>query len=127
MLRQVIFNLMANALKFSAHAASPAVDVFVALLDGQAAICVRDNGVGFDPKYADRLFGVFQRLHGASEFAGTGVGLAIVKRIVERHGGRVSVHAVPDKGATFSFTLDSFQPALPLPGPESSTRTGTEA
>ena len=127
MLRQVIFNLIGNALKFSAHAASPTVDVFVALLDGEPAICVRDNGVGFDPKYADRLFGVFQRLHGVNEFAGTGVGLAIVKRIVERHGGQVSVQAVPGKGATFSFTLDSFQPALPLPGSEGSTRTGTEA
>jgi PAS domain S-box-containing protein len=127
MLRQVIFNLMGNALKFSAHAASPTVDVFVALLDGEPAICVRDNGVGFDPKYADRLFGVFQRLHGANEFAGTGVGLAIVKRIVERHGGRVSVRAVPGKGATFCFTLDSFQPAQPLPGPDGATRTGTEA
>ena len=127
MLRQVIFNLMGNALKFSAHAASPTVDVVVALLDGEPAICVRDNGVGFDPKYADRLFGVFQRLHGANEFAGTGVGLAIVKRIVERHGGRVSVRAVPGKGATFCFTLDSFQPAQPLPGPDGATRTGTEA
>jgi PAS domain S-box-containing protein len=127
MLRQVIFNLIGNALKFSAHAASPTVDVFVAPLDGEPAICVRDNGVGFDPKYADRLFGVFQRLHGASEFAGTGVGLAIVKRIVERHGGRVSVQAAPGKGATFRFTLDSFLPAQPQPGPEGASRTGTEA
>jgi PAS domain S-box-containing protein len=125
MLRQVFANLIGNALKFSAHAEKPLVELFVSLQDGEPAICVRDNGVGFDPLYADRLFGVFQRMHGAEEFSGTGVGLAIVKRIVERHGGRVSVQAAPGKGATFFFTLQGFVPAEPLGGAVGETRTGT--
>lgn len=127
MLRQVFANLIGNALKFSSRAEQPRVDIHVAMFDGVPAICVRDNGVGFDMAHADRLFGVFQRMHGIDEFPGTGVGLAIVKRIVERHGGRVSVQAAPGKGATFRFTLDSFLPAQPQPGPEGASRTGTEA
>lgn len=125
MLRQVLANLIGNALKFSVHAEQPLIELFVALQDGEPAICVRDNGVGFDPLYADRLFGVFQRMHGAEEFPGTGVGLAIVKRIVERHGGHVSVQAAPGKGATFSFTLQGFVPTEPLGGPVGEARTGT--
>lgn len=125
MLRQVFANLIGNALKFSVHAEQPLIELFVEMQDGEPAICVRDNGVGFDPLYADRLFGVFQRMHGAEEFPGTGVGLAIVKRIVERHGGRVSVQAAPGKGATFCFTLQGFVPVEPLTGPADETRTGT--
>lgn len=133
MLRQVFVNLIGNALKFSSRSAQPRVEIFVERRRGVAAICVRDNGVGFDPAYAERLFGVFQRLHGAEEFPGTGVGLAIVKRIVERHGGVVGVESRPARGATFRFTLASFRPfdqveALPAgetaPG-EEIPRTGT--
>ncbi|WP_430432928.1 sensor histidine kinase [Methyloversatilis sp.] len=127
MLRQVFVNLIGNALKFSSRSPQPRVEVFVESRRGIAAICVRDNGVGFDPAYADRLFGVFQRMHGAEEFPGTGVGLAIVKRIVERHGGVIGVEAAPGRGATFRFTLAGFRPfdqadAVPADAP---ARTGT--
>lgn len=127
MLRQVFVNLIGNALKFSSRSPQPRVEVFVERRRGIAAICVRDNGVGFDTAYADRLFGVFQRMHGAEEFPGTGVGLAIVKRIVERHGGVIGVEAAPGRGATFRFTLAGFRPfdqadAVPADAP---ARTGT--
>lgn len=133
MLRQVFVNLIGNALKFSSRSPQPRVEVFVENRRGIAAICVRDNGVGFDPAYADRLFGVFQRMHGAEEFPGTGVGLAIVKRIVERHGGVIGVEAAPGRGATFRFTLAGFRPfdqadAVPAgekAKPGAVSRTGT--
>lgn len=125
MLRQVFVNLIGNALKFSSHAAQPTVDIYVEDIDGEPAICIRDNGIGFDPAYAERLFGVFQRMHGVDEFPGTGVGLAIVKRIVERHGGRVSVVAAPGRGATFRFTLDRFRPSDRQSPQPDVPRTGT--
>lgn len=105
MMRQVFQNLIANALKFSSRSEAPRVEVGVETLDGKATYFVRDNGAGFDMRYAHQLFGMFQRLHLVSDFPGTGVGLAIVKRIVERHGGTVSAESVPGRGSTFRFTL----------------------
>jgi PAS domain S-box-containing protein len=108
LLKQVFVNLLGNALKFSRDR-DPAI-IEVTARDGEGAgdgpvYLVRDNGVGFDMRYADKLFGVFQRLHPAEEFEGTGVGLAIVARIVERHGGRIWAESAPGAGATFLFTL----------------------
>ena len=102
LLRQVWTNLIGNALKYSRDREAPVVEIGFA--DG--AYYVRDNGVGFEMKYADKLFGVFQRLHRDDEFEGTGVGLAIVRRIIERHGGEVWVKATLGEGATFYFTLE---------------------
>jgi signal transduction histidine kinase len=105
LLGQVFVNLLSNALKFSAKAAHPSISVS-AISDAREHIYfVRDNGAGFNPKYRDKLFGVFQRLHDASEYPGTGVGLALVQRIVVRHGGRVWAEGQPGEGATFYFTL----------------------
>jgi PAS domain S-box-containing protein len=105
MVRQVLFNLLSNAIKFSRHTAAPAVRV-TSRPDGQfIEYVVKDNGAGFDMQYASKLFGVFQRLHRADEFEGTGVGLANVQRIVHRHGGRVWAESRLGEGATFHFTL----------------------
>ena len=106
LLRQVWLNLLSNAVKYSAPRGSGArVEVSGGRADGVATYSIRDNGVGFDPRYADKLFGVFQRLHPQDRFEGTGVGLAIVHRIVGRHGGTVSARSQPDAGACFVFEL----------------------
>lgn len=105
MLRQVFENLIGNALKFSARRERPQVEIGAADMPQGRAVFVRDNGAGFDMAYAERLFQVFQRMHSQDEFEGTGVGLALVRRIVERHGGRIWADARPDAGATFYFTL----------------------
>ena len=107
LLRVVFVNLLSNALKYTRPRESASIEIGVTGdEDGKGPIYfVRDNGVGFDMRDADKLFGVFQRLHHVHEFEGTGVGLATVRRIVERHGGRIWVTARPDKGATFFFTL----------------------
>ena len=105
LLTQAVENLLSNALKFSATRAERIVEVG-SIPDGDGpAYFVRDNGVGFDPAYAHKLFGVFQRLHAADEFDGTGIGLALVHRIVSRHGGRIRAESAPGSGATFLFTL----------------------
>ncbi|MBI2921856.1 MAG: response regulator [Planctomycetes bacterium] len=110
LLRQAVENLLSNALKYS-RGRDPARISFAGKEEGEEALFeVRDNGVGFDPKYTHKLFGVFQRLHRADEFEGTGVGLALVKRIVERHGGRVGAEGRPGEGASFRFSLPKGDP-----------------
>lgn len=105
LLHQVLTNLLSNAIKFSGKRAEPKIQVGCTQEFEQNVFFVRDNGVGFNMKYVDKLFGVFQRLHGINEFDGTGIGLAIAKRIVNRHGGRIWAEAVLEEGATFYFAI----------------------
>ncbi len=119
MLRQILQNLIGNAFKYSAPSAGPVVRISGARINGEEIVSVSDNGVGFDMLHADKLFGMFQRLHPEQEFRGTGVGLAIVKRLVERHGGRVWADAEAGRGANFRFALpvDGSPPLPPMSQP----------
>jgi light-regulated signal transduction histidine kinase (bacteriophytochrome) len=112
LVKLVFTNLLSNAVKFTRNQPVAIIEIGSASTDRRVAIFVRDNGVGFDPQYADKLFGVFQRLHHQEDFEGTGVGLATVQRIVRRHGGEIWAQSKPGCGAEFSFTLDS-QSRLP--------------
>lgn len=105
MLTQVIVNFLSNAIKYSSHNPAPVVEVGAIEGQEQVTIYIKDNGAGFDMKNYDKLFGVFQRLHSAGEFEGTGVGLAIVKRVIDKHNGRVWAESELGKGATFYFSL----------------------
>jgi light-regulated signal transduction histidine kinase (bacteriophytochrome) len=105
LIKQVWINLVGNALKYSGKRKDALVDIGGAEDPEEQVYWVRDNGVGFDPRYQAKLFGVFQRLHKAEEFPGTGVGLAIVHRVVTRHGGRVWAESKPGEGACFYFAL----------------------
>jgi signal transduction histidine kinase len=109
MLHQVFVNLLSNAIKFSQHKEMPKVQVGGSVEGDEAVYYVKDNGAGFDMQYAGKLFGVFQRLHSMEEFEGTGIGLAIVKRIVTRHGGRVWAEGKVNEGATIYFALPGNQ------------------
>jgi PAS domain S-box-containing protein len=109
MLHQVWINLIGNAVKYSSKCESPLVEIGYTENNGEVVYYVRDNGAGFDMKDADKLFGVFSRLHTSTEFEGTGVGLSIVKEIIHKHGGRIWAQAAVDKGATFYFTLGRTQ------------------
>jgi PAS domain S-box-containing protein len=110
LIKQVFQNLIANALKFTRTREKAIIEIGSREKDGQLVISVRDNGVGFDMKYSDKLFGVFQRLHRAEDFEGTGIGLATVHRIIHKHGGRIWAEAELDRGATFYFTLAAAKP-----------------
>jgi signal transduction histidine kinase len=109
LIKQVFQNLLANALKFTCPRDRAIIEVSHREENGQHVIIIRDNGVGFSMKYADKLFGVFQRLHRPEDFEGTGIGLATVYRIIQKHGGRVWAEAELDKGATFYFTVGDLE------------------
>jgi light-regulated signal transduction histidine kinase (bacteriophytochrome) len=105
MIREVLWNLLSNAVKFTRPRKVPVIELAGEVRADENAYSVKDNGIGFDMKYADKLFQVFQRLHDPKEFEGTGIGLALVQRIVHRHGGRVWAEAKTGETATFHFTL----------------------
>ncbi len=104
-MQSALQNLLENAWKFSSKEAQTEIEVGRTTVDGEKAYFVRDNGAGFNMAYSDKLFGAFQRLHGVDEFPGTGIGLATVQRIINRHGGRIWAESKVGKGATFYFTL----------------------
>jgi light-regulated signal transduction histidine kinase (bacteriophytochrome) len=107
LIKQVVSNLLSNAVKYTRPRSPAVIEIGQRAENGQAVFFVKDNGVGFNMKYADKLFGVFERLHRREDFEGVGVGLASVKRIIYKHGGHIWADAEVDKGATFFFTLSA--------------------
>lgn len=110
LMKQVFFNLLSNAVKFTRASSMAVIEVGTMHKDDVLTFFIRDNGVGFDMKYADRLFGLFQRLHPQNEFEGIGSGLAIVRQIIRKHGGSIWAESAENHGATFFFTLNGIQP-----------------
>lgn len=109
-MRQLFQNLIGNAIKYRKEGCTPVIDVFAAPLGDRVRLVVRDDGIGFDPKYAERIFDVFERLHGRKEYEGTGIGLALCRKIVRRHGGEIGATSEPGEGATFTAVLPVRQP-----------------
>jgi len=105
LIRQVVENLISNALKYSRKSSTKIMEIGASSANGFCTYYVKDHGAGFDPEYSDKLFKAFERLHGQKEFEGIGIGIAIVKSIVVRHGGSVRAEGAPDQGATFYFSL----------------------
>jgi light-regulated signal transduction histidine kinase (bacteriophytochrome) len=118
---QLLQNLISNAIKFRGKE-PPRIHIGVGQLDDRWLIFVRDNGIGIDPKFTEKVFVIFQRLHTANQYPGTGIGLAIARKIVERHGGRIWVDSESGKGATFYFTLQPLPPATPEAAPAPTTK-----
>ena len=104
-MRQLFQNLISNAIKFRREGVPPVVKIDGEVRGSDAVISVSDNGIGFDPRYAGRIFRVFERLHGRGEYPGTGIGLALCRKIVERHGGTIGVESTPGEGSVFTVTL----------------------
>ncbi len=118
LMKQVFLNLLSNSVKYTRPRPVARIEIGSSAENGNATIYIRDNGVGFDMRYKDKLFGVFQRLHRADEFEGTGVGLAIVERIIRKHGGNVWAESEVGKGATVYFSLmPTVRTPVPTPGP----------
>jgi signal transduction histidine kinase len=123
-LRQLLQNLLGNALKFQPPGRTPQVELKAERTNGWCEISVADNGIGFEEKYMDRIFRPFQRLHGRNEYEGSGMGLAICRKVVARHGGEITAHSRPGEGSTFTVTLPAASlPAANLPSaPETEMR-----
>jgi signal transduction histidine kinase len=105
LLRIMLENLLGNAWKYTARVQKPSIEFGSTVQEHQTVYYLKDNGVGFDMRYVDKLFHAFQRLHNSQDYEGTGIGLATVQRVVQRHGGKIWAHSEPGKGSSFYFTL----------------------